>query len=398
MPLQLPLGFRVAGTHCGIKRNPASEDIALVVADPAATAAGVYTQNRVFAAPVALCRQRTPSDAIRAVVINSGNANACTGARGLRDAERMAELAATAVGARPEQVLVLSTGVIGKFLPLDCIEAGIARLAGQLATDEPALVRAARGMMTTDTRHKLSCRATTAIRGPAITVTGMAKGAAMIGPNMATMLSVLMTDAALTPADAQTVLQQAVDRSFNNISVEGHMSTNDSVLLLASGAADMSPLQDGELKTFQHLLDLVCVELARMIPDDGEGITHLVTIDVEHAPSREAARQIAKTVANSPLVKTAIHGADPNWGRIVSAVGYAGVPFDPHRLTLHLNDFLLYRDGAPVEFDAQQVSRFIRDQRETTIRIDLASGSAHLRFWTTDLTAEYVRLNADYTT
>jgi glutamate N-acetyltransferase/amino-acid N-acetyltransferase len=331
------------------------------------------------------------------VVINSGNANACTGERGYRDAQRMAELAAAAVSATPRQMLVLSTGVIGRFLPMERIETGIARAQERLGTSEEDLVQAARGMLTTDTRHKLAGRVLE-IAGKSILLTGMAKGAAMIGPSMATMLAVLMTDARLTPADAQAALERAVDGSFNNISVEGHMSTNDSVLLLAGGAASSEPLQGDQLARFQTALEEVCIELARMIPDDGEGTTHLVTIDVHGAATRDAARQIAKTVANSVLVKTAIHGADPNWGRIVSAIGYAGVPFNPHKLSLRMNGHLLYQDGVPVDFDAATVSESIRNSRETEMQITLGEGTADLRFWTTDLTAEYIRLNADYTT
>jgi len=226
----------------------------------------------------------------------------------------------------------------------------------------------------------------------------MAKGAAMMGPNMATMLALVMTDAALTPAAAQAALKSAAADSFNCMSVDGHMSTNDTVLLLANGAAGGEPLAGEDLAAFQHALDEVCVDLAKAIAGDGEGATHLVTIEVRGCASRDAALEIAKTVANSPLVKTALHGADPNWGRIVSAAGYAGVPFDPSGVSLRLNGFLLYDKGAPVEFDGAEVSTSIRDNRDTLIQLDFCEGSAFLRFWTADLTAEYVRLNADYHT
>ena len=395
--MPVPQGFRLAGVHAGIKRNPEKNDVSLVVSDRPATAAGVYTQNLVFAAPVGLDRARTPSDRIRAVVINSGNANACTGERGDRDAARMAELAAQACGAQADQALVLSTGVIGNFLPMDKIEAGIRSAAGSLGADEAALVSAARGMLTTDTRHKLASR-TLKLGGRTIQITGMAKGAAMIGPRMATMLGLMLTDAALSPGAAQQSLSAAVEDSFNCISVDGHMSTNDTVLLVANGAAGGAPLSGADLAAFQSELGEACMELAQAIPADGEGATHLVTIDVAGCATRESARAIAKTVAESALVKTAIAGADPNWGRIVSAAGYAGVSFDPAGVSLKLNGVLLYDRGAPVAFDEEAVSKSILDHRDTSIVLAFGEGNASVRFWTTDLTAEYVRLNADYRT
>ena len=226
----------------------------------------------------------------------------------------------------------------------------------------------------------------------------MAKGAAMMGPNMATMLALVMTDAAIRPADAQAALTAAANDSFNCMSVDGHMSTNDTVLLLANGAAGGEPLAGDDLAAFQKILDEVCVDLAKAIAGDGEGATHLVTIEIDGCATRQTALDIAKTVANSPLVKTALHGADPNWGRIVSAAGYAGGPFDPSGVTLRRNGFLLYEKGAPVEFDGKTVSQSIRDNRDTLIQLTFNEGTAQRRFWTADLTAEYVRLNADYHT
>ena len=397
MAICVPKGFRLAGVHCKIKGDPAKEDLALVVSDGPAVAGGVYTQNLVHAAPVALDRQRTPSDRMRVVVVNSGNANACTGGRGLRDAEAMGRLAAAACGAEADQALVLSTGVIGVFLPMEKIAEGIQNAAAKLGSDEPSLLSAARGILTTDTVHKLAGR-TLSLAGGEIQITGMAKGAGMIGPNMATMLGIILTDAALGPETAQAALAQAVDETFNCISVDGHMSTNDTVLLLANGAAGGEPLDGEDLAALRRALAEVCGELACAIPADGEGATHLITIRVGGCPSRQAARQIAKTVAESPLVKTAVAGADPNWGRIVSAAGYAGVPFDPGKVSLQLNGFALYENGAPVAFDAKAVSESISQRRETLIELRFGEGDAKARFWTTDLTAEYVRINADYHT
>jgi glutamate N-acetyltransferase/amino-acid N-acetyltransferase len=397
MPLPLPLGFRFAGVYSGVKRDTSRLDCALVVSDAPAVAAGVYTKNLVFAAPVAWDRARTPGTGVRAVAINSGNANACTGERGLRDAERMAELAASHCGAAATVGLVLSTGVIGEYLPLDKIAAGLEQCAARLDRTEPSFVNAARGMMTTDTVHKVASKAI-ALDERTITVAGMCKGAAMIAPNMGTMLGLILTDASLTPAAAQHALSNVVEQTFNCISVDGHMSTNDTVLLLANGAAGGPPLSGANLRQFEDVLLAVCRDLARAIPADGEGATHLITIDVAGCKSRADARQIAKTVADSPLVKCAIHGADPNWGRIVSAAGFSGVRFDPSKVTLRLNGFLLYRDGAPAAFDPGQVSSSIRDNRETRIQLELGEGGEAITFYTADLTAEYVRLNADYHT
>jgi len=393
----LPRGWRAAAVHAGIKRNATREDVTLVASDLPATAAGVYTTNLVYAAPVALDRGRTPGTGFRGVVVNSGNANACTGTRGLEDARRMADVAGLAIGARGEQMLVMSTGIIGEFLPMATVEKGIAAAATRLAADETAAVSAARGLMTTDTRPKMAGR-TFSADGAACTVFGMAKGAAMIGPRLATMLGVVLTDAAVAPADAQRLLAETAEQTFNCVAVDGHMSTNDTVLLLANGAAGGPPLSGGGLAAFARCLHEVCEFLAREMADDGEGATHVMRIEVTGAGSRDDARRIARTIADSPLVKTAVHGADPNWGRIVSAAGYSGVAFDPNRTTLRVNGTLLFDAGAPVPFDAAAVSDSIREHRETLIRLAVGTGPGEIRFYSSDLTADYVRLNADYHT
>jgi glutamate N-acetyltransferase / amino-acid N-acetyltransferase len=397
MALSVPRGFRLTGLRCGLKKDVTKLDLTLIVTDRPATAGGVYTQNRVFAAPVAWDRERTPSEAIRAVVVNSGNANACTGERGLADAREMARLAAETCGASAEQALVMSTGVIGQFLPMETIAAGISAAGEQLGDDEESLIAAARGMMTTDTVEKLACR-TLKLASGEVRLVGMAKGAAMIGPNMATMLGILLTDAAISAEKVQEMLSEAVRDSFNCISVDGHTSTNDTVLLLANGAASGKELSGDEAKLFAETLEELCMELARSIPADGEGAEHLIAIVVEGCADRCSAHRIAKTVAESPLVKTAIAGADPNWGRIVSAAGYAGVAFDPAGVDLTVNGALLYERGVPVAFDEAAVSDSIRGNRDTSIVLRFREGDAAVRFWTTDLTAEYVRLNADYHT
>ncbi len=352
----VPPGFRAAGVHCGIKSNPGKLDLTLIVGDDPFVAAGVYTQNRIFAAPVAVDRARTPSHNMRVLVANSGNANACTGERGMKDALEMARVAAQTCDCSGEQALVLSTGIIGEFLPMEKIVAGIHAASRQLGGDASSMLDAARGILTTDRQHKIAARSIE-LDGRTVVISGMAKGAGMIGPNMATLLGVVLTDAPLSPDNAQQLLQAAVDDSFNCISVEGHMSTNDTVLLLASGKAGGKPLAGSQLDTLGEALKEVCVELARMIPDDGEGASHLISIDVVGCASRRDARQIAQNVANSALVKTAVAGADPNWGRIVSAVGYAQVPFDPRGLELRVNGSVLFQQGEPMAFDKQRVSR-----------------------------------------
>ena len=397
MPHKLPQGFSAAGVYTRVKRNTSKLDLSLIVSDRPAVASGVYTQNVVCGAPVELNRERTPYDTARAVVINSGVANACTGEQGVRDALEMAQRTADACDLRQEDVLVMSTGLIGELLPMDKINPGIVAAAAVLSDSDDALVDAARGMMTTDTTQKIRSREINLDSGKVL-VTGIAKGAAMIGPNMATMLAVIMTDAAITVEAAQAGLKDAADESFNCISVDGHTSTSDTVLLLANGAAGGEVLSGSDLAKFQATLVEVCEDLAQSIPADGEGATHLITVEVHGCKTRKDAVTIAKTIADSPLVKTAVAGADPNWGRIVSAAGYAGIAFDPAQVSLLVNGMLLYEKGAPVEFDAAAVSKSIQADRDTGILLLLDEGTASARFWTTDLTAEYVRLNADYHT
>lgn len=396
---RLPQGFRAAGVYSGVKSNTSKLDLSLIVTDRPAVAAGVYTKNLVCAAPVKIDRERTPSDSIRVVAINAGVANACTGDQGDADARQMAAWAAEAIGAKPEEALVMSTGVIGSMLPMEKIHAGIKAAAQKLSNDEMSLENAARGIMTTDTVPKLRGREVT-IGDIPTRVTGLAKGAAMIGPNMATMLALVMTDACIRKQDAQSALVDAMEESFHCISVDGHMSTNDTVILLANGAASASasPLEGKALEDFRTTLFEVCEDLAQSIPADGEGASHLITVEVHGCRTRQDALKIGKTIADSPLVKTAIAGADPNWGRVVSAAGYAGVQFNPAKVTLYINGLLLYERGAPVDFDAEAVSKSIAADRDTSVVLILEEGKSAARFWTTDLTAEYVRLNADYHT
>lgn len=401
----LPAGFRTAGVHSGVKKQAGALDLAIFVADGPCTAAGVFTQNKVVGAPVKLSRMRVPRGTARAVMINSGNANACTGERGDADARWMTAELAEQLGCDAEDVLVCSTGVIGHFLPLEKLRSGIPMAVKELAGTPDAFESAARAMMTTDTVPKQAVREIE-IEGKLVRISGCAKGAAMIGPNMATMLSVLMTDAALAPDEADRMLKEAVDQSFNCISVEGHTSTSDTVILLAHNPNPSpsrqlvvgEPTASGRLGDLQNALNDLTAELAQAIIRDAEGANHFITIDVAGARTREEAHRIAKTIAEGPLVKTAIAGGDPNWGRIVSAVGYSGIAVEETEITLRLNGTLLYEAGTPLPFDAALVSKSLKDNRDVSIELTLTQGNAAIRFWTSDLTAEYVRLNADYTT
>jgi glutamate N-acetyltransferase/amino-acid N-acetyltransferase len=393
----LARGFRFAGLHCGLRPDPDRRDLALAVSDVPATAAGVFTQNRVRAAPVRVCQERVPSADARGVVICSGNANACTGQRGLDDARRMTAVAAEAVGCRAAQMLVCSTGVIGHHMPMPVIESGIRAAVPHLAPTAVALDALAHAILTTDTRIKV---ATQALRlgGAEVRLTGVAKGAAMIGPNMATMLAFVFTDATVSPGSLAPLLRQVAGRTFNCVSVEGHTSTNDTLLVLANGQSKCAMLQGESLAEFGDALAVVCADLARAIASDAEGATHLITIDVEGTRDDAEARRVAKAVAESALVKTAIYGADPNWGRVVSAAGYCGVDFEEEDLSLWLGETLLYDKGTPQPFDVEAASAYLKREREIHLRLRFTLGDGGCRFWTCDLTDEYVRLNADYTT
>jgi glutamate N-acetyltransferase/amino-acid N-acetyltransferase len=389
----LPSGYRYAGVHCGVRPGRTRLDLALVLSDRAAAAAGTFTQNRVVAAPVKLCRQRLPTRDARGIVICAGNANACTGEQGFRDAERMAAVAAKAIDVRPEQILVCATGVIGWRLPMPNIEAGIDKAAGELSGEVAAFERAATAIMTTDTKVKVS---TIHPAGAGYRIAGFAKGAAMIGPNLATLLAFVVTDAAVRAEDLQPITARAAARTFNCVSVEGDTSTNDTLLFLANGTG---PALAGEaLARFEREATRVCADLARSIAADAEGASHFVTIDVEGLKTDADAHRIAKTVADSVLVKTAIFGADPNWGRIICAAGYAGVEFAEEEMSVWLGDIRLYERGAPLSFDAGAAAAYLRNNREIHIRLGFRSGMGRCTFWTSDLTYDYVKLNAEYTT
>ena len=394
--MDVPKGFKFAGVSAGIKADSAKKDMALIAPNGPCAVAGVYTQNLVVAAPVTLDRQRTPSNSIRGVIVNSGNANACTGQQGCANAEAMAASAATEIGCEAEEVLVMSTGIIGVQLPMEKILDGARDLGTSLSGDGESFLAAADGFLTTDNGRKISSRQVN-IGSEQITIAGIAKGAGMIGINMATFLSVVMTDANIDAATLQSIQSRVIQTTFNCVSVEGHTSTNDTFLLMASGAVGNS-LSGEELQEFETVLEEVCLDLAKMIPADGEGASHVLEIEVSGADSDNDARVIAETVANSNLVKTCIAGNDPNWGRIVSAVGYAGIDIDADHIVLHLLGQKLFEHSEPVVFNTAQLSDSMSNNREISIQLRVGSGSGNAKIWTSDLTTDYVVFNADYHT
>ena len=390
-----PTGFHFFAGPCGLKKNGAP-DLLWVVAQPSARAAAVFTTNRLQAAPVRLSRRHlaTTAGRVRALVVNSGNANCATGAAGDRAAQAMARAAAAPLGARPEEIFIASTGVIGVPLPSATISRQLAAWAARPTADGDGPIAAASAILTTDTRPKLAAASFTAGRRR-YRIAGFAKGAGMIHPRMATMLAFLFTDAPLPAAALRRALTAAVEQSFHRITVDGDTSTNDTVALFASGAGPA--LDAAGRQAFQRGLNQVAASLARQIVLDGEGARRFVTVQVEGARTTADADRAARAIAHSPLVKTAIAGADPNWGRILCAAGYSGAGFDPAQARVWCNGLALYRRGRALPFsEAEAHRRLDRDQVE--IRIDLGAGRARSWMWTCDLTDEYIRINASYRT
>ena len=385
-------GFTAGAAAGGVKSGtPDRLDVGLLVADRPCVAAGTFTRNQVIAAPLVVTKRHLAAGPLRGVVVNSGNANACTGEQGERDALAMAEAAAKATGARATEFAVASTGVIGIPLPVDRVSRAVAAIS--LASDGGDDL--SRAIMTTDTRPKVAEREVW-LRGRPVRIGGIAKGAGMIHPNMATLLAFITTDARLDAAGAARALATAVDASFNAISVDGDTSTNDMALLLASGASGVEIGGDPG-QPFVDALTEVCGELARAIVADGEGATKVFEVRVRGAASVDDARLAARTVTTSNLVKTAIHGADPNWGRILAAAGRSGARVDQRRASVRIGDVDVFAKGTPCRWDASAV-RTVFERPSITIEVDLGVGDATARAWGCDLSAEYVRINADYTT
>ena len=392
-----PAGFEAGAARGAIKTS--GPDVALLAASMGASAAAVFTTNRVKAAPVLVSAQHLSSAHPRAIVVNAGNANCCTGARGLENATQMANLAARKLGLQTNEVLVCSTGIIGHQLPLEKVESALRQieLAAGEATDEAT----ARAFMTTDLVPKfIAARAQ--IGGVTVTVGGQAKGVGMIGPAMAplalhaTMLAFLTTDAQIERARLQQILEKVCARTFNSVTVDGDTSTNDTAILLASGQSGLE-IDDENQAQFEELLRFVCTQLARKIARDGEGAQHLIEIRVAGAATEADAHKIALTIANSPLVKTAIFGRDPNWGRIAMAAGRAGVAFDAAKLSFSLGGVAMFRDGEPLDFDVKTAEAALAGEN-VIIDLKLGEGEASWTAWTCDFSYEYVKINAEYHT
>ncbi|HVE77206.1 MAG TPA: bifunctional glutamate N-acetyltransferase/amino-acid acetyltransferase ArgJ [Actinomycetota bacterium] len=381
-----PEGFRAGGATAGLKES-GRPDVALIVSDGPAASAGLFTQNTAAAAPVLISRQRVGRSESRGIVINSGCANACTGPPGIADAIEMAEVAASQIGCDPESFLVCSTGLIGSRLPMDLLREGIARAGAALSRDDDG---AATAIMTTDTIPKRA--ALTSSQG--WSVGGIAKGAAMISPNMATMLALLTTDAAVGPEELKDVLSEAVHDTFNSITIDGDTSTNDTILLLANGRSKTAPAGSELLSGVRA----VCRTLAEMIVRDAEGATKFVRVRVRGAATADQARAASRAVSSSVLVKTAVHGEDPNWGRIVAAIGNSGASVDMGMLTVSIEGIAVFEEGSPAGNEAKARAAVAMKGKEITISCDLMAGNAVAECLTSDLSPEYVRLNSEYET
>jgi len=385
-------GFTAGGVAAGLKKN-GKDDLGLIFSEVPASAAGVFTRNRVQAAPVLLDRERIQSGLCQAIIVNSGNANCCTGDRGMKDARNMAKSAASALGISEDLVLVASTGVIGKPLAIDKVEKAIPGLVRSLSAN--GIDEVARAIMTTDTRPK-AVSVSGSLQGKPFTITGIAKGSGMIRPDMATMLCFVCTDVSVDSGVLSKVLSIAAEKSFNRITIDGDTSTNDTVLLLANGASGDSVGTPQEIKTFQGILDEVFIDLAKELVRDGEGVTKLVEIQVKGAVSDTDARAIADTVAHSNLVKTAFFGEDANWGRIMGAAGRAGVPIDPGNMDIWFDRVRMVENGEgcgdKVEAEATEVLK----KPEYAVLVDLKTGQGRASVLTCDFSVDYVKINADY--
>ena len=389
-------GIRASGEHGGLKSGN-QKDVAVIFADVPAVAAGVFTRNRVCAATVLLSREHLNNQVAQAIVVNSGNANACTGQQGLNNARKMAALVGEQLNVEPENVLVSSTGVIGVQLPMDAIGKGIQRAVDTLRDDGGH--DAAQAIMTTDTVPK-EVAAEMEIGGRTVRIGGMTKGAGMIAPNMATMLAFLATDANIAGAPLQEALRKSVDKSFNRVTVDTDTSTNDTVQILATGSGrnpEITEASGDDFDAFYKALEFVCIELAKKIARDGEGATKMIEVVVVNAKNETEAEAAARAVAASPLVKTAVFGKDPNWGRIMMAVGKSEARFDPYQVDVWLGDYQLVKNGMDSGFDEETATQLFSEDT-VTITANLNAGNAEATMWTCDYSYDYIKINADYRT
>lgn len=390
-----PKGFKAAGVKAGIKKS-GNLDLALIYTEKEAAVAGVFTKNAVAAAPVIVSREVVKGGKAHAIVANAGCANACTGETGLANARKMAALAAAQVGCAPEEVLVGSTGIIGVNLPMDKLEAGIKAAAAELSEDGSK--NAGNAIITTDTYSK-ACSCEVEIGGQAVRFGAIAKGSGMIQPNMATMLCYITTDANISSQLMQKALSEIVEVSFNMISVDGDMSTNDTVLVLANGASGAAEITDGspEYEKFYATLKEICQELSKRIAADGEGATKFLTINVSGTKTFEDAKTVAMSIAKSPLVKTAFFGEDPNWGRVICAVGYAGIPMVPEKTVIKFGGVPVYANGLGAEFNEDDIHK-VMAEHDIVIDVEMGMGDAQATVWSCDFSYEYVKINGEYHT
>ncbi|EEG77380.1 bifunctional glutamate N-acetyltransferase/amino-acid acetyltransferase ArgJ [Dethiobacter alkaliphilus] len=385
-------GFSAAGIHCGIKKN--KKDLALIYSEVPAKAAGTFTKNRFQAAPVIVSRENLQNGKARAVICNSGNANACSGEQGLQDARRMAALTAEMLSIDPGEVVVSSTGVIGQYLPMEIVDAGIRQVTKSLSPQGGP--DAAEAIMTTDLISK-EVAYEVQIGGETVTVGGIAKGSGMIHPNMATMLAFITTDCAISTELLQKALKYTVDRSYNLITVDGDTSTNDMAVMLANGLAGNAEItsENQDYQRFVEVLQRVNTELSQKIVRDGEGATKFLEVRIEHAASFLDGKTLAMGILDSNLVKTAFFGEDANWGRIVSAMGQTDVEFYPERVNIWLGDLQVTKDGQGLHFDEDHAKEILK-HKDITIRVDLGMGEETVTAWGSDLSYEYVTINASY--
>ena len=390
-----PKGFKAAGVKAGIKKS-GNLDLALIYTEKEAAVAGVFTKNAVAAAPVIVSREVVKGGKAHAIVANAGCANACTGETGLANARKMAALAAAEVGCASDELLVGSTGIIGVNLPMDKLEAGIKAAAAELSEDGSK--NAGNAIITTDTYSK-ACSCEVEIGGQAVRFGAIAKGSGMIQPNMATMLCYITTDANISSQLMQKALSEIVEVSFNMISVDGDMSTNDTVLVLANGASGAAEITDGspEYDKFYATLKEICQELSKRIAADGEGATKFLTINVSGTKTFEDAKTVAMSIAKSPLVKTAFFGEDPNWGRVICAVGYAGIPMVPEKTVIKFGGVPVYANGLGAEFNEDDIHK-VMAEHDIVIDVEMGMGDAKATVWSCDFSYEYVKINGEYHT
>ncbi len=390
-------GFLAAGVRCGIKQS-GNLDLGLIVCPTGAKAAAVFTTNKIFGAAITVSRNHVKSGSIEGVVVNSGNANACTGQLGIKNAIKMCSETATQIGSEAHRVLVASTGIIGEQLPMGKITRGISKVAAKLSSSSKAGLDFASAIMTTDTVPKQAIRRFE-VSGKKVTIAAAVKGAGMIGPNMATMLCFITTDVSITKSLLARALKNAVGDSFNKLTVDIHQSPDDVAIILASGLAGNRPIvsQCPRYKRFAKALEEVCENLARQMALDAEGATRIFKVVVKGAATKAEAAKAARAVADYPLVKCAVHGGDPNWGRIICAVGSVGVKLNPNRLSCKLGDITVFKSGSPAKFDAKKASQVI-SQTEHTITVDLGVGKNSDYCYGCDLSKEYVKINAEYHT